>query len=118
MVTAYDRRCAMCGIRILTVAGHTAVDAAHTDPWCESRNDSPTNGLALCKLCPWAFDEGMLSVAEQHSILVSPQLSAYHNIAAHLGTLRDRPLLLPGEQRHWPNSAALRKHRSRFYQAR
>lgn len=116
VVTAYDRRCAMCGIRILTVAGHTAVDAAHIDPWCESRNDSPTNGLALCKLCHWAFDEGMLSVDPRHLILVSPQLAANHNIPAHLGTLRDRPLLLPAEPRHWPDPTALRKHRARIYQ--
>lgn len=118
VVTAYDRRCAMCGIRILTVAGHTAVDAAHIDPWCESRNDSPTNGLALCRLCHWAFDEGMLSVDTRHLILVSPQLAANHNISAHLGTLRGRPLLLPVEPRHWPDPAALHKHRATVYQRR
>ena len=30
--------------------------------WSESRDDRPTNGLALCRLCHWSFDEGLMSV--------------------------------------------------------
>lgn len=33
IVTAYDHHCALCGIRILTLEGHTAVAAAHIIPW-------------------------------------------------------------------------------------
>lgn len=32
VVTAYDHRCALCGIRVRTLEGHTAVDAAHIIP--------------------------------------------------------------------------------------
>ncbi len=39
IVSAYDHRCAFCGIRMLTVGGHTAVDAAHIVPWSVSHND-------------------------------------------------------------------------------
>lgn len=118
VVTAYARRCALCGIRILTATGHTAVDAAHIDPWRESRNDSPTNGIALCRLCHWAFDEGMLSVSVHHRILISPQLSGNGNIPANLGTLVDRPILLPAEERYWPDPESLKKHREKIYQTR
>ena len=44
-----------------TIDGHTAVDAAHIIPWSISHNDDPRNGLALCKLCHWSFDEGLLA---------------------------------------------------------
>ena len=63
VVTAYTHRCAFCGIRMRTIDGHTAVDAAHIIPWSLSHNDDPRNGLALCKLCHWSFDEGLLGVS-------------------------------------------------------
>ena len=33
---------------MLTLEGHTVVDAAHIKPWSASHNDCPTNGMALC----------------------------------------------------------------------
>ncbi|WP_282755644.1 HNH endonuclease [Desulfuromonas thiophila] len=33
VTTAYDHRCALCGIRIVTPDGHTVVEAAHIVPW-------------------------------------------------------------------------------------
>jgi putative restriction endonuclease len=57
---AYDHRCALFDIRILTPEGHTAADAAHIVPWSASQNDDPGNGMALCRLCHWTFDEGLL----------------------------------------------------------
>ena len=57
IVNLYDHRCALCGIRMLTPEGHTVVEAAHVIPWSDSQDDSPTNGMALCRLCHWSFDE-------------------------------------------------------------
>ncbi|HPX61069.1 MAG TPA: HNH endonuclease [Deltaproteobacteria bacterium] len=39
VVSTYDHRCALCGVRIITAEGHTVVDAAHIIPWSRSRND-------------------------------------------------------------------------------
>jgi len=50
-VSLYNHRCALCGIRMLTPDGHTVVEAAHIIPWRQSRDDKPTNGMALCRLC-------------------------------------------------------------------
>ena len=58
IVSLYDHRCALCGIRLLTPEGHTVVEAAHIIPWSETQDDSPINGMALCKVCHWSFDEG------------------------------------------------------------
>lgn len=46
--------------------GHTAVDAAHIVPWSVSHNDDPRNGMALCRLCHWTFDEGLLGVSQRY----------------------------------------------------
>ena len=64
VVTLYDHRCAMCGIRMLTPDGHTVVQAAHVKPWRVSYDDRPTNGMALCRLCQWYFDEGLMTTGQ------------------------------------------------------
>src|SRR5450759_4421533 len=43
VVRVYDHRCAFCGVRMLTVDGHSAVDAAHIIPWSKSHNDDPVS---------------------------------------------------------------------------
>jgi putative restriction endonuclease len=65
IVNLYDHRCALCGIRMLTPEGHTVVEAAHVIPWNQSHDDKPTNGMALCRLCHWSFDEGLMSVGKE-----------------------------------------------------
>lgn len=116
VVAAYDHRCAFCGVRVLTPINHTAVEAAHIIPWSYSHNDNPNNGLALCKLCHWSFDEGMVSVSGKYKILVSPQLNTNDNIAGHMGTLSRRDLILPIDEVFYPEPDYLAWHRrERFY---
>jgi hypothetical protein len=71
IVAIYDHRCALCGIRMLTPDGHTVVEAAHIKPWSESYDDRPANGLSLCRLCHWPFDEGLMSVGVKYEVLGS-----------------------------------------------
>lgn len=103
IVRLYDHRCALCGIKMCTPEGHTAVDAAHIQPWSESHNDSPTNGMALCKLCHWSFDEGLMSVDKRYHVLVSPTVIQNSNLPGHIMTLSDRPMFKPSESRYWPD---------------
>lgn len=51
VVGAYDHRCAFCGIRMLTVDGHTAVDAAHIVPWSVSHNGHSVATAWRCAGC-------------------------------------------------------------------
>ena len=94
-----------------TVDGHTAVNAAHIIPWSVSHNDDPRNGLALCKLCHWSFDEGLLGVSHRYQVITSKALTAHNNIAGHLLTLHERPLVALIEDALWPDRNALRWHR-------
>jgi len=97
VVVAYNHRCACCGLRIVTPGGHTAVEAAHIIPWSETRNDHPTNGMALCRLCHWSFDEGLMSVDMEYRVILSPQLATHGNMPGLLQMLDTRPIFLPQE---------------------
>jgi putative restriction endonuclease len=115
VVTAYDHQCALCGFRVLTADGHTAVDAAHVIPWSISRNDMPTNGMALCRLCHWTFDEGLISVSARYLIITSGQLAAGRNAPGHLSTVAGRKILGPTEKHLWPAPAGLEWHRQKVF---
>ena len=64
----YDHQCSACGLRIkLPVAQDISfIDAAHLIPFSESRNDHPTNGLALCKNHHWAMDRNLIAPCPDH----------------------------------------------------
>lgn len=111
IIQAYAHRCAFCGIRMLTAEGRTAVTAAHIIPWSISHNDDPRNGMALCRLCHWTFDEGLLSVSSRYLVIASPQLRASDNVPGYLATLVDRPILGPEEQNLWPDRETIAWHR-------
>jgi putative restriction endonuclease len=118
IVRAYAHRCALCGLRIRTADGHSAIVAAHIVPWSESQDDDPRNGLALCHLCHWTFDEGLLTVGEGYEIRTSPQLAANENLPGHLPTLDRRPFIGPGDRELWPFAESLRWHRKEVYRRR
>jgi len=56
ILEVYDYRCAACGMRVLLNHAMSLVEAAHLIPFGESRNDKPTNGMALCPNHHWAMD--------------------------------------------------------------
>lgn len=111
VVTTYDHRCALCGIRIITPEQHTVVDAAHIIPWCRSQNDDIRNGMALCKLCHWAFDKGMLGISESYHVITSRQIGADPNVPGVLHTLSGRSIIPPKDRDQWPAPVYLAEHR-------
>ena len=114
VVKAYDHRCALCGVRIITPEQHTAVDAAHIVPWSKTQNDDIRNGMALCKLCHWAFDKGMMSVSKEYNVLTSRQIMADPNVPGFLLTLNGRAMIPPQDHDLWPAQEYLSEHRKEW----
>lgn len=112
VIRAYDHRCALCGVRIITPEGHTVVDAAHIVPWSESRNDDIRNGMALCKLCHWAFDEGLMGVSHEFRVITSRRIGEIPNAPGFLVTLHDREIVAPSDRDLWPGPNYLSQHRA------
>lgn len=110
IVMIYEHHCALCRSRILTNDGHSLVDAAHIKPWSIYRDDHPSNGIALCKSCHWAFDEGLLSVSKRYTVMLSRQLSDQTNSPGYLMSLKDEEIILPVEPSFKPALENLRWH--------
>ena len=111
VVSSYDHRCALCGIRIVTPDGHTVVEAAHIVPWCKSRNDDIRNGMALCRTCHWGFDEGMLGVSDNYTVITSRSIGTDPNFPGLLLTLSGRGIIPPANRDLWPAAEYLADHR-------
>ncbi len=115
IVILYDHRCALCGIRMLTPEGHTVVEAAHIVPWNKSHDDLPSNGMALCRLCHWSFDEGLMSVGKKYEVLVSGRVQVERNLPGHILTLTDRNIFTPEDEKFRPSQINLEKHRHKIF---
>jgi putative restriction endonuclease len=110
---AYDYRCAMSGLRLRNGGGRPEVNAAHIVPVERQGSDALHNGLALSGTLHWMFDRGLLSVADDLTILVSRNKVP--------GEVVDRlivpggKLCLPTERRNWPSQSNLRWHRENVF---
>jgi putative restriction endonuclease len=118
LVKAYNHRCTVCGICALTPEGHTVIEAAHIIPWSISHDDNPRNGVALCKVCHWMFDEGLLTISSKYIVIISPQLSADQNIPGHLVTLEGRGIIEPINKIFLPEMESLIWHYREVFRAK
>jgi predicted restriction endonuclease len=64
---AYGSTCIVCGLHLPATSFNATpgVDAAHILPWSEYDLDETFNGLCLCKLHHWAFDEGLIIIRHE-----------------------------------------------------
>lgn len=110
---AYDDRCAISGLRLRNGGGRPEVQAAHIRPVERQGSDAVHNGLALSGTLHWMFDRGLISVAEDHRILVS-----HNKVPAEVVRRLIAPegrLFLPQDPRDHPHPAALQWHRENVF---
>lgn len=73
VVTAYDARCAITGLKLINGGGRAEVEAAHIRPVERGGPDIVNNGLALSGTVHWMFDRGLISLKDDLEILISRQ---------------------------------------------
>jgi putative restriction endonuclease len=117
VVESYKHTCSFCRIRVLTPEGRTAVAAAHIVPWSHGHNDDPRNGMALCGLHHWAFDQGLVTVGADYHIKVSPVVRLEENAAEAIQKLDGEAIYLPADNILWPAKSALRWHMDNIFWA-
>lgn len=71
VVQAYDKRCAITGLKLINGGGRAEVDAAHIRPVEANGPDILCNGIALSGTAHWMFDRGLISLSDDLNILVS-----------------------------------------------
>lgn len=110
---AYGSRCAISGIELRNGGGRPEVQAAHIMPVKDGGPDTIDNGLALSGTVHWMFDRGLISVAEDHRILVSHN-KVPKDVADRL-IAPDQKLYLPKNKRFHPHPEYLRFHREEVF---
>ena len=107
----YDYTCAVCELRIVTMDGESATEAAHIIPFRVSQNDDARNGISLCKLHHWAFDRGLFSLSGKHRVIVSGLMSDKRPTEWRLTELEDKCIQLPDRVKLRPAQEAMAWHR-------
>lgn len=109
---AYDHRCAFTGLKIVAGSAYTEAEAAHIWPVAQGGPDAVQNGLALTRTVHWLFDRHLISITDDHRILIKRQAipDPIHTLLLTEG----RRLHLPANKVHWPHPFYLAKHRAQF----
>lgn len=108
VVSAYDARCAVTGLKLINGGGRAEVEAAHIRPVELGGPDIITNGIALSGTVHWMFDRGLISLNDDLEILVTH--SAARRTAPHRGKGGgpDGPMRpagsRPGHRQHHPHT--------------
>jgi putative restriction endonuclease len=103
VLRAYDARCAVTSLKLINGRGRAEVEAAHIRPVEANGPDIVSNGLALSGTAHWMFDRGLISIAEDHEILISRHVN---DAAGVRGMINKSGRILP------PNRAADRPHQN------
>lgn len=108
---AYVQTCAFTGLKVINGGGRPEVEAAHIRPVASNGPDSVRNGLAVSRTVHWLFDRGLVSIADDLSILVTSDLPA-----PALRLLNaDRRLLAPSDPALRPATTFLDWHRTNVF---
>ena len=113
VLKAYDRRCAFTGFQFINGGGRAEVEAAHIKSVEAKGPDVVQNGLALSGPVHWMFDRGLLTVADDATILLSNHINDVDGV---------RKILRPSGRAQFPESlrdnpepAFLRWHRDHCF---
>jgi putative restriction endonuclease len=75
VLRAYEQRCAITGLKLINGGGRAEAAAAHIRPVEAKGPDSISNGIALSGTAHWMFDRGLISLADDLTIIVSRQIN-------------------------------------------
>lgn len=115
VLTAYNTKCCISGINVPRL-----LVASHIKPWSKFPSDrlNPRNGLCLSTLHDAAFDDGLITLEKDRSVVLSKHLRKYfpqptleHNFVPFEG----RPIRLPDKLAE-PDDDFLRFHRDVIFQ--
>ena len=113
MLKAYDRRCAFTGFQFINGGGRAEVEAAHIKSVGAKGPDVVQNGLALSGTVHWMFDHGLLTLADDATILLSNHINDVDGVRKILRA--DGRAEFPCSRNDRPDPAFLRWHRENCF---
>lgn len=113
IIRAYDGRCAVTGLKFINGGGRMEVDAAHIKPVQFNGPDIVNNGIALSGTAHWMFDRGLVSLADDMTILVSRHVN---DVDGMLRFINDSGVaILPKRATERPHPHFLEWHRTHCF---
>lgn len=106
----YNYSCVVCGSKRFTNSGHPEVEAAHIYPKSKDGADDLRNGICLCKLHHWAFDNGLFSVRDDFSIIVDDRIKDDVNYK-EIYDFENLKIKIPNNKKIRPDPLYLTEHR-------
>lgn len=116
VLKAYDRRCAFTGFQFINGGGRAEVEAAHIKSVGSKGPDVVQNGLALSGTVHWMFDRGLLSIADDATVLLSNHINDVDGVRKIL--FPDGRARFPADERNHPDPAFLQWHREHQFEGR
>ncbi|MCZ4094349.1 HNH endonuclease [Sinorhizobium psoraleae] len=115
VLQAYDKRCAVTGLKLINGGGRAEVDAAHIRPVEANGPDILSNGIALSGTAHWMFDRGLISLSDDLDILVSRQVNDPESIGALINNTGRA--IVPHRAFERPHRHFLRWHRENCFKS-
>ena len=109
----YDNQCAVCGKKRFTNSGYPEVEAAHIYPKSKNGADDLRNGIALCKLHHWAFDNGLLAITDNYEVIVPSWIKNDKNYE-DIFRFEAEKIILPTINQLKPHKIYLESHRKMY----
>jgi putative restriction endonuclease len=109
ILQAYDRRCAITGLKLINGGGRAEVDAAHIRPVEANGPDIISNGIALSGTAHWMFDRGLVSLSDDLEILISRHVNDPDSVQALVN--KTGRAIAPKRLSERPHPAFLKWHR-------
>ena len=106
----YEFRCAVCGKQRFSNAQYPEVEAAHIFPKDKFGSDDLRNGIALCKLHHWAFDNGIFSLSDECRVIVEERVKNDTNYD-EITRFEHESIKIPLNPELRPHQLFLKKHR-------
>ncbi len=113
VLKAYDRRCAFTGFQFINGGGRAEVEAAHIKSVEAKGPDVVQNGFALSGTVHWMFDRGLLTVADDATVLLSNHINDVDGVRKIL--LPNGRAKFPDDPHEAPDPAFLRWHRENCF---
>ncbi|MNL34179.1 hypothetical protein D3C87_1561390 [compost metagenome] len=113
VLSAYDERCAVTGLKLINGGGRAEVAAAHIRPVEHNGPDIINNGVALSGTAHWMFDRGLITFSDDLDIVISRQVNDRDGVESLIN--RTGRLIGPLIERNRPHPAFLAWHRENCF---
>lgn len=106
----YNYKCAICMVERFNRKGNPEVEAAHIYPKEKNGPDKVINGISLCRLHHWAFDNGLLSIDNDYNVIIPDEIK-YDKNYKDIYKFENKKILLPHKNQFKPHRIYLEAHR-------